>query len=148
MDCKRALEESGGNIQGAEVALQEKGISKATAKASRSTSEGTVDSYIHAGGRIGALLELSCETDFMARTPEFRELAHNLAMQVAAMAPVYVDPEEMPADEARSAQEVCLLQQPFIKDPSQTINELIVGLVAKVGENIRVRQMARFSLGE
>ena len=93
-------------------------------------------------------MELSCETDFVARTPEFRELAHNLAMQVAAMAPVYVDQEEMQADEARSAQEVCLLQQPFIKDPSQTINELIVELVAKVGENIRVRQMARFSLGE
>ena len=148
MDCKRALEAAGGNLQEAEAAIRERGIAKATARASRSTSEGVVEAYVHAGGRIGAMLELNCETDFVARTPEFQELAHLLAMQVAAMAPVYVDQEEMPADDARSAQEVCLLQQPFIKDPSQTVKELIVELVAKVGENIRVRQLVRFSLGE
>ena len=107
-----------------------------------------MEAFVHAGGRIGAMVELNCETDFVARTSEFHELAHHLAMQVAAMAPVYVDQEMMPADDARSAQEVCLLQQPFIKDPSQTVKELIVALMAKVGENIRVRQMARFSLGE
>ncbi len=148
MDCKRALEAAGGDLQKAEAVLREKGLAKATLKAGRSTGEGLVDAYIHAGNRMGALVELNCETDFTARTPEFRELAHQLAMQVAAMAPVYVDEEEMPADEARSPQEVCLLQQPFIKDPSQTVKELVLELMARVGENIRVRQMARFSLGE
>ena len=148
MDCKNALEAASGDLQKAEAALREKGLAKATAKAGRSTGEGLVDAYIHAGNRMGALVEVNCETDFVARTPEFHELAHHLAMQVAAMAPVYVDEKEMPADDARSPQEVCLLQQPFIKDPSQTVKELVLELMARVGENIRVRQMARFSLGE
>lgn len=148
MDCKRVLETTNGNIQEAEAALRERGIAKAAAKVSRSTTEGVIEAYVHAGGRIAALVELNCETDFVARTPEFKELAHNLAMQIAAMAPLYLDQDEMPSDDAQIVQDVCLLHQPFIKDPSQTIKDLILELMAKVGENIRVRKMVRFNLGD
>ena len=148
MDVKRALEAADGNQQQAEAALRDKGLTKAASKSSRSTAEGVVDSYIHGGGRIGALVELNCETDFVARTPEFIELAHNLAMQVAAMGAVYVAREDMPADETRSPEEVCLLDQAFIKESSKSVADLIMDVRARVGENIKVNRFTRFGLGE
>lgn len=148
MDVKRALEAADSDLAKAESALREKGLAKAASKSDRATAEGVVDSYIHAGGRIGALVELNCETDFVARTPEFTELAHNLAMQVAAMASAYVDREQMPTDEERKAEEVCLLDQAFIKDPSKSVGDLVLAVRARVGENIRVSRFMRFGLGE
>ena len=148
MDCKRALEAAGGDIDRAEQALHEKGIARAASKSDRATAEGVIDSYIHAGSRIGAMVELNCETDFVGRTPEFRELAHNIAMQVAAMAPLYLDEADLPEDEEGRPEEVCLLKQSFIKDPGKTIGDLIMDVRAKVGENIRVGRFARFGLGQ
>ena len=148
MDVKRALEAADGDQKQAEAALREKGLTKAAIKSSRSTAEGVVDSYIHGGGRIGALVELNCETDFVARTPEFIELAHNLAMQVAAMGAVYVTREDMPADEIRSPEEVCLLDQAFIKESSKSVADLIMDVRARVGENIKINRFTRFGVGE
>ncbi|MEE8517737.1 MAG: translation elongation factor Ts [Dehalococcoidia bacterium] len=148
MDSKRALEASGGDVEKAEAALREKGMTKAASKADRVTAEGLVDSYVHAGSRIASMVEVNCETDFVARTPEFAELVHNLAMQVAAMSPIYIDEEEVPKDEERSPEEICLLKQSFIKDPSKTINDLVMDVRARVGENIRVARFVRFGLGE
>jgi elongation factor Ts len=148
MDCKRALEAAGGDVDKAEAALKAKGIAKAASKADRTTAEGVIDSYIHAGSRIGAMIELNCETDFVARTPDFQELAHNLAMQVAAMGPLYVDESDIPAEDTRRPEEVCLLRQAFIKDSGKTISDLIMDVRARVGENIRVSRFVRFSLGE
>jgi elongation factor Ts len=148
MDCKTALEESGGDMGKAEEILKEKGIASARNKSSRETNQGLVESYIHSGGRIGALVEANCETDFVARTGDFKELAHSLAMQVAAMAPKYVDRSEMPEGDDENPEEVCLLQQPFIKDPSKSVQDLVDETVGKLGENVRVRRFERFSLGE
>jgi elongation factor Ts len=148
MDVKRALEAADGDMKQAEDALREKGIAKAASKSDRSTAEGLVDTYIHAGGRIGAMVELNCETDFVARTPEFIELAHNIAMQIAAMSPEYVSSEDMPADEVRKAEEVCLMDQAFIKDSSKSIADLILEVRSRVGENVRVKRIMRFGLGE
>ena len=148
MDAKRALEASGGDIESAEAALREKGLARAAAKAGRETTEGLVECYVHAGSRIGAMVEVNCETDFVARTPEFKDLAHNLAMQVAAMAPLYLDEDAAPDDEARPPEEVCLLNQAFIRDPSLTVNDLVMDVRSRVGENVRVARFARFSLGE
>lgn len=147
MDCKRALEEAKGNLQKAQETLQKKGIFLAAKKSARETREGVINAYIHSGSRIGALVELNCETDFVARTDDFKELAHNLAMQVAAMQPLYITREEAATD-SQNPEEVCLLHQPFIKDPTRTVQDLINELIAKVGENIRVRRFARFALGE
>ncbi|MEK9659524.1 MAG: elongation factor Ts [Chloroflexota bacterium] len=148
MDAKRALEAAGGNLEKAEAALLAKGLAKAATKSDRSTAEGVVGSYIHAGGRIGAMVELNCETDFVARTPEFGELARNIAMQVAAMSPLYLDESDKPAGEARKAEEVCLLKQAYIKDSSKSIAELVMETRARIGENIQVRRFVRYSLGE
>ena len=148
MDCKRALEESGGDIDKAEEILAKQGIASASKKASRSTEEGVVESYIHSGGRIGVLVEVNCETDFVARTADFKELAHDIAMQVAAMSPVYVDSGDVPDGEDADSQETVLMQQPFIKDPSKSIRDLVNEGIGKLGENIRVRRFTRFSLGE
>ena len=148
MDCKRALETANGDPAKAEAELHAKGIARAATKADRATAEGVVESYVHAGSRIGAMVEVNCETDFVARTPEFRDLAHNIAMQVAAMAPLYVDEGDMPDDDQSRPEETCLLQQSFIKDPSKTVDDLLMELKARVGENVRVRRMVRFSLGE
>ena len=149
MDCKRALEQSEGDLTKAHEILKEKGIESAAKKSSRATNEGIVESYIHSGGRIGVLLEVNCETDFVARTPEFRDLAHSLAMQVAAMAPLHVDCDDLPEDETEEIpQEACLMQQAFIRDPAKTIQDLVKEAVGKLGENIRVRRFIRFSLGE
>ena len=148
MDCKKALEEAGGDVDKAITLLQERGLRLASKKSDRSTQEGVVESYIHMGGRVGAMVEVNCETDFVARTPEFRELAHDLAMQVAAMTPKFVDVADIPLGDEVKADEACLLAQPFIKDPSRSIQDMINEVVDKFGENIRVKQFERFGLGE
>lgn len=148
MDCKHALEEAGGDMVKAAELLRQKGITLAGKKSSRETLEGVVDCYIHVGSRVGAMVEVNCETDFVARTPEFKELAHNLAMQVAAMAPRYLDNGAVPVGDAVNPEEACLMEQSFIKDPTKTIKDLVNDVVARMGENIRVRRFERFALGE
>ena len=148
MDCKRALQEAEGDPVKAEDILRDQGVSLAAKKASRATNEGLVESYIHSGGRIGAMVEINCETDFVARTQEFQQLAHDLAMQVAAMSPLYVDSADIPEGTEANSQEECLMEQPFIKDPTKTIQDLVNESVGRLGENVRVRKFARFSLGE
>lgn len=178
MDCKRALIETDGNIEKAIEWLRQKGLAQAAKKAGRTAAEGVVDAYIHLGGRIGVLIEVNCETDFVARTDEFKSLVHDLAMQVAAANPQYVSREDVPADvlekekeiqrcrvleEGKPAavadkivagrmekyyQETCLLEQPFIKDQEVKVMDLIKEKIAKIGENIQVRRFARFEMGE
>jgi elongation factor Ts len=177
LDCKNALEEADGDIEKAVELLRKKGLAIATKKADREANEGLVEAYVHAGGKLGVLLELNCETDFVARTDDFRELAHDLAMQVAATNPRYLTPEDVPPEvlererqrqreELREEkpeevierimegklrkyyQEVCLLEQPFIKDEGLTVRDLITSKIAKLGENIKVRRFARFELEE
>ena len=143
MDCKRALEESDGDVSKAEKLLKDQGIASAAKKASRDTDQGLIETYVHSGGRIAAIVEVNCETDFVARTDEFSSLAHDIAMQIAAMDPTTVGGEEPAENEEGS-----LLLQPFIKDPSKNIQDLINETVGKLGENIRVRRFQRFSLGE
>ena len=147
MDCKKALEETDGDVEKAETLLKEKGIASAAKKADRDTDLGLVDTYIHSGGRIGAMIEINCETDFVARTDDFASLAHDIAMQVAAMSPTLLTIEDASENE-NATEDQCLLSQPFIKDPSKTIQDLINETVGKLGENIRVRRFQRFSLGE
>ena len=148
MDSKKALEEAEGDLKRAEDILRQQGIASAAKKANRATNQGVIESYIHSGGRIGAMVEVNCETDFVARTDDFQALANNLAMQVAAMSPTYVDESDVPEDrEADSAQD-CLMQQPFIREPSRTVQDMVNETVGKLGENIRVRRFKRFSLGE
>jgi elongation factor Ts len=178
MDCKRALSESGGDLEKAVVYLREKGLAAAAKRSARVASEGVVASYIHAGGKIGVLIEVNCETDFVARTPEFQALAKDLAMQVAAASPRWVRREEISADTIEAERKIyrtqasgsgkpapviekivdgklvkffadtCLLEQPFIKDPQQTVGQLVTDTIAKIGENVVVRRFARFQLGE
>ncbi|MDA0987695.1 MAG: translation elongation factor Ts [Chloroflexi bacterium] len=148
MDCKNALLEAGGDLVKAAELLRQKGLTIAAKKSSRETLEGVVDCYIHTGNRVGAIVEVNCETDFVARTPEFKELVHNLAMQIAAMRPRYVDSESVPAGDTVNPEVDCLMEQPFIKDPAQTIRDLVIEATARVGENIRVRRFERFALGE
>ncbi|MCH2309765.1 MAG: translation elongation factor Ts [SAR202 cluster bacterium] len=148
MDCKKALEESGGDVAQAESLLRSKGIASAAKKAERDTDQGVIATYIHSGGRIGSMVEVNCETDFVARTDDFSKLTHDIAMKIAAMAPKFVSAQDMPEDSEDKAEEVCLLSQSFIKDPSKSIQDLINETVGKLGENIRVRRFERFSLGE
>lgn len=148
MECRNALLEAGGNIEKAAQLLKERSLFKAEKKKERATSQGLVEAYIHTGGRIGALVEVNCETDFVARTDEFKELAHNLAMQVTAMPARFVSQEEVPEGTEVEAQTDCLLHQPYIRDSSLTIQDIINQTIAKVGENIRVSRFARFELGE
>ena len=178
MDCKEALAAVEGSISEAIDYLRKKGLQAAAKRATRSAREGTVASYIHGGGRIGVLIEVNCETDFVARTEDFQELVRDLAMQVAASAPSYVSRHQVPEDivgkerlileeQAQASgrpepivakmvdgrlekyfQEICLLEQPFIKDPSQTVQALIQAKIAKTGENIAVSRFARFQVGE
>jgi len=147
MDSKRALEESQGDVEKAQAILKEKGIALASKKASRETNEGLVESYIHSGGRVGALVELNCETDFVARTEDMKSLAHNVAMQIAAMSPKYVGEDQVPQEEG-PLEEICLLKQPFIRDSELTVQDVVNETIAKVGENVRIRRFSRFSLGE
>ena len=147
MDCRNALLECQGNEDKAIEVLKEKGFRKAVKKAERETSEGLIEAYIHTGGRVGVIVEINCETDFVTRTDEFKELAHELAMQVAAMCPKCITKEELPEDEEAAPEAACLLLQPYIRDPSKTVNDLIVEAIARTGENIRLKRFARFELG-
>jgi len=147
MDCRKALLESQGDLEKALEILKQQSLVKAEKKATRSATEGLIEAYIHSGGRIGAMVELNCETDFVARTDEFKELAHNLAMQIAAMSPEFVSSEEIPEGADNDPQTACLLLQPYIKDPDKTIRDIITETIAKVGENIKVRRFARFETG-
>jgi elongation factor Ts len=178
MDCKHALTESKGDMEGAIVILRKKGVATAAKKATRATSEGTVTSYIHAGGKIGVLVEVNCESDFVARTDDFKALVHDIAMHIAATDPRYIRKEDVSADafekekdiyRAQAAQtgkpapviekivagkmgkfyeEVCLYEQPFIKDQTMTVHQLIATVVGKLGENLSVRRFARFKVGD
>ncbi|WP_457642832.1 translation elongation factor Ts [Persephonella sp.] len=178
LECKKALEETGGNLEEAVELLRKRGIAKAAKKAGRETKEGLIHAYIHAGGRVGVLLELNCETDFVARNETFKELANELALQIAAMRPQYVSRDTVPkeviekegeiAREAAIAEgkpehiaekiaegkvekflkEVCLLEQPYIKDDKKTVEDLIKEYIAKLGENIQVRRFTRYEIGE
>ncbi|MEW5953544.1 MAG: translation elongation factor Ts [Bacillota bacterium] len=178
MDCKKALAETGGDIEKAVDFLREKGLAAAAKKAGRVTAEGLVDSYIHGVGRIGVLVEVNCETDFVAKTDEFRSLVRDIAMQIAASKPEYVRREDVPeeviarekavlsaqaANEGKPAniiekmvvgrlekfyKEACLLEQPYIKDPDQTVGQLLTEKISKIGENISVRRFTRYELGE
>src|SRR5680860_269948 len=178
MDCKRALEETNGDLDEAVKLLRMKGMAAADKKSARAAEEGLVESYIHGGGKIGVLVEVNCETDFVARNEEFRTFVHDVAMHIAASGPSYVSREQIPeamvaaeleiyTAQARETgkpetvlakiaegklnkwyEQVTLLEQPFVKDPDKTIDVLRRELVAKVGENIEVRRFARFQLGE
>jgi elongation factor Ts len=178
MDCKKALAEAGGDFAKAEDVLRKKGLSAAAKKSSRAATEGAVASYIHMGGKIGVLVEVNCETDFVARTEGFQALVKDVAMQIAAAAPRWVRREEVPADvvakeveiakhQAREQKkpdaiiekiatgkvekfygEFCLLEQPFVKDDKKKMQEVVTEAIAKIGENIQVRRFARFVLGE
>ena len=176
-DCKKALEEAKGDLEAAIVVLRKRGMASAQKKAARTTNEGAVGTYIHAGGKIGVLLEVNCESDFVARTDDFQELLKDIAMHIAATDPRFVGRDEVPQSEldrekevflaqpamkgkpeavvgkilegkiAKFYEEFCLLEQPFIKEASQTIQQLIASKVAKLGENISVRRFARFKVG-
>ena len=147
MDCKRALESTDGNLDKAAALLVEQGIARAEKKADRVTAQGLIESYIHAG-RIGAIVEVNCETDFVARTPEFQTLVHEIAMQVAAANPRVVSEEELPEGDEMPRTETVLLMQPYIRDPSKTVRQLISETIGKTGENIQVKRFARFELGQ
>jgi elongation factor Ts len=147
MASKRALEEADGDFEKARQLIREQGIAAAAKRAGRNTGEGLVESYIHGAGRIGALVEVQCETDFVARTDTFKELARDIAMHVAAMNPLGIAPEDVPADAPGKPEDHALLAQAFIKDNSQTIGELVQTAIGQTGENIRIAQFARFELG-
>ena len=148
MACRNAFIETKGDMEKALEVLKEQSLYKAEKKTARSASQGLIETYIHTGGRIGAMVELNCETDFVARTPEFRELAHNLAMQIAAQEPVCIDESQAPSSGACDPEVACLLLQPFIKDPDFKIRDLITETAARVRENIKVRRFTRFELGQ
>ncbi len=159
MESKRALEETNGNLEEAVDVLRQRGLAKADKKAGRVAAQGLVEPYIHAGGRIGAIVEVNCETDFVARTPDFQTLAHDLAMQVAATKPRYLTEDEISDDEwvelekefgdrKRATEAVVFLAQPFIKNPRESVNDLVRAAIGKLGENIVVRRFARFEIGE
>ena len=142
MDCKRALAEANGDMERAIAILRERGLAQVAKRAGRETVEGVVESYLHAGGRIGVLVEVNCETDFVARTPDFRTLAHDVAMQIAATDPPSIDGAPDPASDI-----LPLMRQPFIKDASRTVADLVKDTAAKTGENIVIRRFAHYQLG-
>jgi elongation factor Ts len=178
MDCKKALIETNGDMEKAIIALREKGLAKAAKKQSRSASEGIIESYIHGNGRIGVLVEVNCETDFVARNEEFRSFAKDIAMQVAASNPKYLSIDNVPSEVIEKEREIlkaqainegkpekivekivdgriekyyeenCLLEQPFIKDTDKSVSQLIMEKIAIIGENITVSRFARFERGE
>jgi elongation factor Ts len=147
MDCRNALLEAEGDRDRAIEIIEQKNLMRVQKKVERTASEGVVEAYIHIAGRIGAMVELNCESDFVARTSEFRELAHNLAMQIAAQDPQFISAAEVPEGTDIEAEEGCLLLQPYIRDPDKTIQDVITETIAKVGENIKVSRFARFELG-
>ncbi|MDK2855516.1 MAG: elongation factor Ts [Bacillota bacterium] len=178
MDCKRALQETDGDMEKAIEYLREKGLAAAAKRAGRTAAEGVIEAYIHLGGKLGVLVEVNCETDFVARTPEFREFARDIAMQVAAANPQYLTREDVPAEVLNKEREIlraqalnegkpekvvdrivegrlekfysenCLLEQPFIKDPDKKVRDLLAEKIARIGENIVIRRFVRFQLGE
>jgi elongation factor Ts len=178
MDCKKALVEAGGDMERAMTILREKGISKAATKAGRATKEGVIGCYVHPGDKLAVLVEINCETDFVARTDQYKELAKNLAMHVAAANPLVVRREELSQEQIVAEREiyrtqalnegkpekivdrivdgkidkyyaeVCLMEQAYVKDPDKTINDLINETIGKIGENMSIRRFVRFRLGE
>lgn len=178
MDCKKALTEAGGDMEQAIVILRERGLAQAAKKAGRIAAEGVVEAYIHGGGRIGVLVEVNCETDFVAKNEEFRTFVKDIAMHIAASNPQYVRREEVPQDVIEREREIlraqtlnegkpehvvdkivegrlekffkenCLLEQPFVKDPEKTVDTLVKEKIATIGENISIRRFARFVVGE
>jgi elongation factor Ts len=178
MDCKRALQETGGVMDKAIDYLREKGLAAASKRAGRTAAEGVIESYIHLGSKLGVLVEVNCETDFVARTDEFREFARDVAMQVAAANPLYLAKEDVPAEVLAKEKEIlrvqalnegkpekvvdrivegrltkffsetCLLEQPFIKDPDKKVGDLLKEKMARIGENMIIRRFVRFRLGE
>ena len=147
MDCRNALLKANGDMEKALQTLKQQRLFQAQKKAKRSATQGLVEVYIHTGGRIGAMVEVNCETDFVARTDEFKVLAHHLAMQIAAMPPQFISGDEIPEGTDIEPQTDCLLLQSYIKDPDKTIQDIIAETIAKVGENITVNRFARFELG-
>ncbi len=146
-DCKDALLKTQGNIDAAVEELKQRGRVIAEKKANRSAREGIIESYIHHSKHVGVLLELNCETDFVAHTDHFKQIAHDLAMQVAAMSPQFITADDIPEEEELDPKQVCLMDQPFIKEPDKTVDDLITEAIAKVGENIRIGRFSRFELG-
>lgn len=147
MDCKKALSEASGNFDKACEIIAERGLAIAKKKSDRSAEQGAIECYVHTGNHLGVMVEINCETDFVARTADFKELAHNVALQISAMSPIYVSKDEIPEGDTSDAAVVCLLNQPFIKDPAKTIQDIITETIAKTGENIKVRRFVRFELG-
>jgi len=147
LECNKALLEVGGDIEKAIEFLKQRGVAIAEKKKDVAVTEGIIEAYIHHTKRIGALVELNCETDFVAHTDEFKELAHDLAMQIAATSPLFITSEEMPPEAEIDPQAACLLSQTFIKDLNKTVQEVVAETIAKVGENIKVRRFSRFQLG-
>ncbi len=147
MDCKRALDEADGDLDRAKELLRERGVAAAAKRSDRTTGQGLVEAYIHGEGRIGALVEVNCETDFVARTESFRQLARDVAMQVAAMDPQWLTPDDVPDDAPGDKEEQALLTQPFIKDAGRTVQDLVQEAMAQTGENVRISRFARFELG-
>lgn len=148
MDAKRALEEASGDFDQARKLIRELGIASAAKRSGRETSEGVVEAYIHGAGRIGALVELQCETDFVARTDTFKQLAKDVAMQVAAMNPLGLTAEDVPEDAPGKREDHALLAQSFIRESSQTIQDLVQAAIGQTGENIKIGRFSRFELGE
>lgn len=178
MDCKHALTEANGDVEKAIEVLREKGLATAVKKSGRIASEGIVDSYIHMGGKIGVLVEVNCETDFFAKTPEFKSFVHDIAMHIAAANPTYISEDEVSDEDiekekailrvqalnegkpenivdkmvegriAKFKKEICLLEQPFVKDQDKTIKQLVTEQVARMGENISIRRFVRYEMGE
>ena len=148
MDCRNALKEANGDKAKALELLQKQGFIKAQKSAGRVAKQGLIVSYIHGGGRIGALIEVNCETDFVARTAEFQDMCHNVAMQVAAMDPQYLSKNECPTGVEIDFQHACLLMQPYIKDPAKTIQDVVAELISKTGENIIIARFQRFEVGK
>ena len=148
MDCKDALEKSDGDMDKAVQTLREKGVASAGKRVGKDTNEGIIETYLHTGGRVGAMVELGCETDFVARTEEFQKLAHEICMQIAAMGPVYVDADEIEEGDDRPPAQIALMLQPYIKNSSSSVGEMVRELAGKVGENIRVVRFTRLAVGE
>jgi len=147
MDCRNALFETEGDMEKAAKILEKRSLVQVQKKANRAVTQGLIEAYIHTAGRIGAMVEVNCETDFVARTDEFKELAHDLAMQIAAQDPQFISGEEVPEGTDIQPEIACLLLQPYIKNPDKTIQDIIAETIAKVGENIKVSRFARFELG-
>jgi elongation factor Ts len=175
MDCKKALVEANGDLDQAETILRKKGVASAAKKASRTANEGLIESYIHLGGKVGVLIEVNCETDFVAKTDEYKAFCRDLCLQIAAASPTYVSRDQVPETELEKEREIavsqaagkppaavqkivegkldkyfsqwCLLEQPFVKNPDQTVKDVLTERIAKLGENIVVRRFVRYQIG-